>query len=500
MSLKTKLFLLTSFLIAISVMKPSIADASGTVTGLLTSPTTSVPLANTSISFNLSQAGVDVTQSYNIATTPVTCGTDSTGNVRGITDPLTQLSATSVNTTGSLSGVYYLKYEYYDASGNHTSGSPSVSVNVIGPNNALSITGPSLHPFSAIGYTVWASQVSGSEKLQTTVSGFGSTSITVLSTGGSTISLTNTTVCTLTFNDSIIPPFTSYRVNITNPNGTSVSGYPQNWYLAGSTVNISTIIPVTNQNARFQNPILSNPLSSYATQSINSPLTLNGFALTTGSIIGQSGSLSIIGNTSLTGNLIVTGTQTQIGNETVTGNETISGVLGINTLTPAFKLDIRGTGVSQVRLLDTGIGSASSDGLLIFDQTTGAGLYQQNALPLFIGTSNILHFIYDAVGHEGPVASSGTTTVVPSAGVATLDSGSNDNAGRIVQSSSGATSIGLTFGSTFQNTATIPPSCSAQNETTSQPVRATASTSGLLLTGTIASGDKITYRCERFGP
>jgi hypothetical protein len=102
----------------------------------------------------------------------------------------------------------------------------------------------------------------------------------------------------MTFNDAIIPSYTSYYVSAIDVSGNKISGFPQSWYLSGSTINIGSNIPISSSTAKFQTPILSNPLSSFATQSINSPLTLNGFALSAGNTnigghlnLGYSGSL-----------------------------------------------------------------------------------------------------------------------------------------------------------------------------------------------------------------
>lgn len=277
-----KLCLTLMVLLFALVSLPPCTYASGTITGTLTSPSTSVPIGNASISLSLSQAGVDVTQTYNLASTPVICATSPIGGVVGIKDPLIAINASAITSTGSLSGTYYVKYVYYDAAGHVTGPSPSLSVIVNSPNNTIAINAPTLHPFGAVGYKIYAGTISGSETLQSSVSGWGSFNLTAYSAGSALP--TNTTTCTLTFNDAIIPPYTSYYVAITTSAGNLVSGFPQAWYLTGSTVNIANIIPVSSQNVRFQNPILSNPLSQYATQSINSPLTLNGFTLNTGSL------------------------------------------------------------------------------------------------------------------------------------------------------------------------------------------------------------------------
>ncbi len=288
-----------SLLTALAI-SPSFAFASGTITGILTSPTTSVPISNASLTFALSQAGVDVTNTYALATTPITCATSVTGSVVGIKDPLIAPLASAVTSTGSLSGTYYVKIAYYDVTSPTalTSGpSPVLSVSVVGPNNSIQITAPALHPFRAIGYKVYVGTVSGSETLQATTLGWGTTTLTSYSVGSALA--TNTSTCTMTFNDAIIPSYTSYYVSVVDSRGNKVSGFPQSWYLSGTTINIGSSIPISSSTAKWQTPILSNPLSSYATQSLNSPLTLNGYALTSGNLT-VSGHLNLGYSLSLT--------------------------------------------------------------------------------------------------------------------------------------------------------------------------------------------------------
>jgi hypothetical protein len=69
-----------------------------------------------------------------------------------------------------------------------------------------------------------------------------------------------------------------------------------------------------------------------------------------------------------------------------------------------------------------------------------------------------------------------------------------DMAGRIVVGTGGASSGVITFSMAW---AAAPP-CIANNETTSQPVRATALTTTLTFTGTMAAGDKITWLCMAY--
>lgn len=434
------------FLVSLFLLFASTAKASGTVTGTLTSPTTSVPVPNASLTFTLSQSGVDVSNTYALSTTPVTCATGSDGVIVGIKNPLLQAVAAASNGAGSLSGTYYLVIEYVNLAGQHTLGSPVVSINVTGPNNAITFTAPTLHPFSAVGYKIYVGTVSGTYHLQTTVSGWGTYVLTSYNASGGPPVINNTTTCTFTFNDAIIPSYTTYNVSISNVNGSNVGGFPQTWYLQGSSVNIANILPVTNQSARFPTPILANPLSSYAVQSINSPLTLNGYALNVGTIT-DSGDLSVSGNLNI-------------------GNDLASSIL-------------------KIGLLGNSIGRQSSDGTLV--------IYGGQAA-ITLGTQGG-GLILDFAGHFGTYLALHTPTVAIDAGTASMISGSTDNAGKILVNNSAASIITMTFGAAYATA----PVCIALNMDDANIVKSSTSTSQLIITGTTVSGDKIAYICNRFG-
>lgn len=526
---------------ALAILLPAIALGSGTITGILTSPTTSVPIQNASLSFALSQAGVDVTNTYALATTPVTCATSVTGSVVGIKDPVIAPIASANAAGGSLSGIYYVKIAYYDVTSPTalvTGPSPVLSVSVSGGNNRISITAPALHPFRAIGYKVYVGTVSGSETLQATTLGWGSTTVSSYSVGSALP--TNTTACTMTFNDAIIPSFTSYYVTVTDSRGNAVSGFPQAWYLSGTSINIGSSIPIASSTARFQTPILSNPLSSYATQSINSPLTLNGYALSSGNLtitgsqtitttsgVGLSvqsanpAQIQVVdtvnGSTAIDG-LIIYNSSTASGfnqqenapltfatNNTIRATIAASGEVGIGTVSPSSILDIfmSPTTYGGVKIVGENYGvSDTSTRLGITDTTGGVGWYlsANNNGSFSVHQSTVGDtFFVDSNNHWGPATTKGTTTVGINAGSATLVTGSNDMVGQVNVTYSGLATVTLTFGSTFSNSGAHAPSCIAQNIVTPNNLSAGASTSSLTMSGTFVSGDVISYHCFRFG-
>jgi hypothetical protein len=71
----------------------------------------------------------------------------------------------------------------------------------------------------------------------------------------------------------------------------------------------------------------------------------------------------------------------------------------------------------------------------------------------------------------------------------------NDAAGRVTVGGGGASSGIVDFATPY---AVNAPACWAQDETTSNPMRATATPTQLTITGTMVAADKITYGCTGF--
>lgn len=72
-----------------------------------------------------------------------------------------------------------------------------------------------------------------------------------------------------------------------------------------------------------------------------------------------------------------------------------------------------------------------------------------------------------------------------------LNAGSSDTVGRVTMGSSGAAGGTLSFGTTYGT----PPACVANDETTGNLMRASATTTQLVITGTMSGNDTITYIC-----
>lgn len=253
----------------------------GNVTGVIQTAGGN-PIANATLGFTPTMAAVVVGQFVQTAST-VNCYTDAFGNVIGIPNPLSLPLAVAGN-AGSLtaSTTYYIELTYYNSvNSTETVASPELAFTLAPGNSSISITGLGLdnQPASATGYKVYASTTSGAEKLQQTVVGFGGTGF------GSLLSVTsppsnNNSICTFNFSDSLIPQAT-YSLSIVDSNSSPVPGFPEVFYMQGSTFNLNSAFPTANTDAIFPQAIVSQP-SGNAIQSIHGPLTLNGFPFFSG--------------------------------------------------------------------------------------------------------------------------------------------------------------------------------------------------------------------------
>lgn len=271
-----------SILLAILLLATSMTGAN--LTGTFKLPNTALPLRNATVTFTLNQAAV-IPGSFLIVPSPVSCYTSTDGSIKGLPNPLVAPSVSNNLVTGSISaGTYYVRISYTGSGPVETLVSPSHSTVLSGTGQIL-VTAPTLQPAAATGYNVYVGTVDGSEHLQSQVTGFGNATITTYNSGAATAPASNNSVCSFTFNDSTIPGPTTYRVGVVDSNGNSVPGFPQSWYIAGSSFDVSNGYPVaTNVQTRFPQPIIANP-SSNALQSINSPLSLNGYDLKPGATV-----------------------------------------------------------------------------------------------------------------------------------------------------------------------------------------------------------------------
>lgn len=246
----------------------------GNLTGTFRTPLGG-PVANGTLLLTLSQAAV-LPGSFAVVPQTVSCATSDDGSVVGVPDPMVAPAGGAFNGIGTLAaGTYFIKIVYTGASGTTSLASPELVLSLASAGE-LRITTPTLQPAAATGYAVYIGTSSGTETLQGSVSGFGGayTQATALSAGAAPPA-SNDTGCLVTFNDTTIPSYTYYTATLEDSAGNTLPGFPQNWYLAGTSVDVANLEPLTTvPAARFPTPILSNPAADVP-QSLNSALNMN---------------------------------------------------------------------------------------------------------------------------------------------------------------------------------------------------------------------------------
>lgn len=270
-------------LVAAAALCGGTAARAGTLLGRFVLPTTGNGVRNGTLTLALNQAAV-VPGSFAIVPQSVACYTSLDGSVVGLPNPAVPPVVHAIAGTGSLpAGTYFIEITYQGDGGESLASAESVAA--LGAAGEIEVDPPVVQPSGATGYRIYIGAASGTETLQAS-SGFVSfVQATPLSTGAAPPA-NNTTACTVEFNDATVPAPTYYVATLTDAAGDSIAGFPQSWYLSGSSVNVSQLIPLTSDPAvRFPSPVLSNPASS-AAQSVGSALNLNGFPVQNTSNLG----------------------------------------------------------------------------------------------------------------------------------------------------------------------------------------------------------------------
>lgn len=280
--LACRLALVALLLAALSLNLPA-----GTLTGTITSANTSVPLQNATLTLTPSQAAY-IAGSFAITGDPVSCFTSIDGSVVGLRNPLLPPVVTPSTASGTLpAATYYTVITYWNASG-QTMVSPEAVTLLSGPGNLL-VAAPSSQPANATGYKVSISTTSGTETLQSSVTGWSSYTQSSSLAAGAAIPASNSTVCSVRFNDEMIPTRTKYNVILRRSDGSTVSGWPQRWTLQGGSagsINLSNGYPYSVGDVIYPEPLLLTPPTN-AQQSVNSPVTFNNYNVKAGSFISQ---------------------------------------------------------------------------------------------------------------------------------------------------------------------------------------------------------------------
>jgi hypothetical protein len=264
------------------IMLPFLAAASvanaGTVNGTLQGPS-GLPVKNGTLAFGLQQAGL-IVGTGSVVPLTASCYTSTDGTVVGIPNPLaTVISAINYGSGALPGGIYYVETTFY-AGSQETLPSPELRIQLTGAGT-LTISPPVSFPPNAGGMRVYLGTASGAEQLQgQTASPTASYAQATPLISGAAPPAVNTSVCSLAFNDTIIP-FSGYNVTLTSANGNAYPGWPQEWQLNGGTngtINISNGAPLWNGTTIYPQPILAQPLN-HGPQSISGSLNISGYNL-----------------------------------------------------------------------------------------------------------------------------------------------------------------------------------------------------------------------------
>jgi hypothetical protein len=250
----------------------------GTITGALQTPN-GITIRNATLTFQLQQAGLIIGTGA-VVPLAASCYTSIDGTVVGIPNPTADVISSIDYGSGTLPGrIYYIETTFYSGS-QETLTSPELRIQLTGAGT-LTITPAASVPPNATGMRVYIGTSSGRETLQ------GSTSSTtqqfsqaVALTSGAATPSSNTSICSVAFNDTIIP-YSGYNVSLISLTGNAYPGWPQAWQLNGGlngTVNISSGAPLWNGTIVYPQPIVAQP-QNHGPQSISGPLNLSGYNL-----------------------------------------------------------------------------------------------------------------------------------------------------------------------------------------------------------------------------
>jgi hypothetical protein len=252
----------------------------GTVTGTLQGPS-GLPVKNGTLTFTLQQAGL-IAGIGSVVPTTASCFTSTDGSVVGMPNPLTLPSTSITYGSGTMTaGIYYVVFTFYNSSSLETLASPELQVQLTG-TGSLTISPPATFPANAVGMRVYVGTISGAETAQGNSAGPTGTFVQTSPPQGTgeTIPATNTSLCSMAFNDTIIP-YSGYNVSLISSSGNAYPGWPQTWQLNGGptgTVNISNGAPLWNGTVVYPMPLLSQPLN-HGPQSISGLINMTGYSI-----------------------------------------------------------------------------------------------------------------------------------------------------------------------------------------------------------------------------
>jgi hypothetical protein len=271
--------------------------------------TTSSGLAAKNATLTFSPSQVFFVAGSSVVVQESQCGTDTNGTVVGVGNPVLGPRATP-QFVGTLPvGNYYIEFAWYDQFGIQTLVSPEVTVQLTHTGELQILPPVGGGPPQATGMAVYIGTVSGGETLQGTTASLTAqfTQAAALNTTSAVPQIRNLTACRVIANDAGFPTGTGYNVGLLDASGNTLFAYPEMWQFfgPGSTYNLSQGLPYYHGQVTYPVPILTIPYNHNA-QSISSPLSLSGYNLY---------------------NL---------------------GAVGVGTATPAWGVDVEGTGLDAL--------------------------------------------------------------------------------------------------------------------------------------------------------
>ncbi|MGH9475454.1 MAG: hypothetical protein ACRD1C_03875 [Terriglobales bacterium] len=256
------------------------ANGQGLLSGKFALPTLG-PVANGTLTLALSQEATSGGGNY-LAPSPVSCYTSTDGSIVGVPNPQVVPTGAAFTGTGTLAaGTYYAAIAYTTASpsGPSTLPSPAGSFGLTSLGE-IQINAPAVQPAGATGFAVYIGTSPGTLTLQGTVTGWTAYMQSAPLVSGAAAPGSNTSLCSVLFNDQILPTGTWYTATLEDDNGNVLPGFPRNWYLEGAGVTVETLQALASSPAvLFPQPLLANPANPIVGQSLSGTLGMNYYPL-----------------------------------------------------------------------------------------------------------------------------------------------------------------------------------------------------------------------------
>jgi hypothetical protein len=266
-------------------------------------------LAAANATLTLSPSQVFFVAGSSVVVQEAQCGTDANGSVVGIGNPVLAPRAAPQYVGTMPPGNYYVEFAWYDQFGVQTLPSREVAVQLTHTGELQILPPVGTGPPQATGMAVFIGLTSGGETLQGTTTSLTAqfTQATPINTASAAPPTRNLTMCRVVANDTGFPTGTGYNVSLLDASGNTLFAYPEMWQFfgPGSTYNLSQGIPYYHGQVTYPIPILTIPYN-HNPQSISGPLSLSGYNLYN------------------------------------------VGAVGVGTSTPAWGIDVEGSGLDSI--------------------------------------------------------------------------------------------------------------------------------------------------------